>query len=149
MTRYLLAALVLTLAVAPTLSFADAEHMTSVDGYEIYYNALTADTLLPEVAKQYGLQRSKTRGLLNVSVRKPEKGTLGTAVPATIDAGTLTLTGHPLPIGMREIKEGDAIYYIGDFPIKHQESVTFALDVRPQGAGKSYKIKFVQQFFTD
>ena len=51
----------------PLSAIADT---TEVNGYTIHHNAFTTDTLNPEVAKTYGLQRSKYRGMLVVTVLK-------------------------------------------------------------------------------
>jgi hypothetical protein len=120
-----------------------------VEGYTVHHNAFTADTLTPEVANTYEFQRSKYRGLLNVSVIKEEPGTIGTSVPAHVDARILTLTGQSSPLAMREIKETDAIYYIGEFPVHNEQKIQFAIEVVPQGSDKTIKVRMEQQFFTD
>lgn len=127
-----------------------AENSTSVDGYTIHHNAFTSDTLTPEIAKAYGIQRSKYRGLLNVSVVKDEAGTTGTSIPAQVDAKIMTLTGQSSRLPMREIKEGDdAVYYIGEFPVHDEQKIDFVIDVSPQGTQKTYTMRMDQQFFTD
>ena len=130
--------------------YAIAENSTSVDGYTIPHNAFTSDTLTPEIAKAYGIQRSKYRGLLSVSVVKDAPGTTGTSVPAQVDAKIVTLTGQSSRLPMREIKEGDeAVYYIGEFPVHDQQKIDFVIDVTPQGNQKTYTMRMDQQFFTN
>ena len=48
--------------------WAAAEQSQTFGDYEIHYNALTTDQLSPEVAKAYGIVRSGSRAMLNVSV---------------------------------------------------------------------------------
>ena len=129
--------------------WAAAENSTSVDGYTIHHNAFTADTLTPEIAKAYGFQRSKYRGLLNISVIKDEPGTTGTSVPAQVEAKIVTLTGQTSALAMREIKDSDAIYYIGEFPVHNEQTVDFVIEVIPQGSNKTLMMRMDQQFFTD
>ena len=82
MKRREFCALFLASALLPPLS-ALAENSTTAGGFTIHHNAFTTSTLTPEVAKAYGIQRSKFRGMLNVSVIKEKEGTTGTSVPAT------------------------------------------------------------------
>jgi hypothetical protein len=130
-------------------SWANAENSTSADGFTIHHNAISADTLTPEVAKAYGFQRSKFRGLLNVSVIKDVPDTTGTPVPALLQADILLLTGQKSPLVMREIREGNAIYYIGEFPVQNAQTIDFAIEVRPQGSDKTVRIRMDQDFFTE
>jgi hypothetical protein len=140
----------LLIAAALTLPFsAVAQNSTSVDDYTIHHNAFTTDTLTPEVAKAYGLQRSKHRGMLNVSVIKEKAGTTGTSVPARVEVQAVALTGQASRIPMRELKDQDAVYYVGEFAVHNEETVNFAIEVTPEGTDKSYKMRMDQQFFTD
>ena len=130
-------------------AWAQAENNLSLDGFTIHHNAFSADTLTPEVAKHYGLQRSKYRGLLNVSVIKEVAGTTGTPVPTQLEADIVLITGQKSPLKMREIREGEAIYYIGEFPVQNAQTIDFALEVKPQGSDKWVRIRMDQQFFTE
>jgi len=140
----------LLLALMLSASFsAVAENSTIVGDFTVHYNAFTTSTLTPEVAKAYGIQRSKYRGLLNVSVIKEQEGTTGTPVPARVQVKTRPLTGQDAPLAMREIKEQGAVYYIGEFPIRNQEQVNFVIEVTPEGTSEPFIVKMEQQFFTD
>ena len=46
------------------------------------------------------------------------------------------------------MKEGDAIYYLAEFPISNEENLTFDIDVNAgmKGAGK---LKFSQKFYVE
>ena len=129
---------------------AAAENSTTMGGYTIHHNAFTSDTLTPEVAKAYGFQRSKYRGLLNVSVIKDKAGTTGTPVPARVEAKIVTLTGQSSRLPMREIKEQDeAVYYIGEFPVHNEQTINFVIDVTPQGVEETFTMRMDHQFFTE
>jgi hypothetical protein len=123
--------------------------MTEVDGYTVHHNAFTTDTLTPEVAKAYGLQRSKFRGMLVVTVIKDEPGTIGTSVPARVETKTVALSGQTARMPMREFKDQKATYYIADFPVHNQETKSFVIGVTPEGSQKSFTVKMSQEFFTD
>ena len=148
MKRRQLLVLLLASALLAPLS-ALAENSTSAGGYTIHYNAFTTSTLTPEVAKAYGIQRSKFRGMLNVSVIKEKEGTTGSSVPARVDVNTLVLTGQSSRLSMREIKEQGAVYYVGEFPVQNEEKVNFVIEVTPEGSTETVIVNMEQQFFTD
>ena len=51
-------------------------------------------------------------------------------------------------IPMRELREQDAIYYIGEFPVQDQQTLDFAISVTPEGTAKTIEAHMSQQFFT-
>jgi hypothetical protein len=144
---------VLSLAAGVALSSMSllvvAENATHVPGYTIHHNAMTTDTLSPQVAKAYNIQRSKNRGMLNVSVIKEKEGTTGTPVKARINASASNLTGQSRIIDLREVMDAGAIYYLADFRVTNQETLDFKLEVQPEGASTSYPASLRQQFFTE
>lgn len=123
-----------------------AEQAKRVDDYVIHYNTLNTDVLNPDVAREYGIQRSKSRAMLNISVINKNNNQ---AVPAKVTATSGMLTGHKQNLSVREIREGDAIYYISDFPVAHRDTLQFDIRVKPQGSEQSYTIEFEKQFFTE
>jgi hypothetical protein len=141
---------ILTLLFISLISLsAWAENSTTIPGYTIHHNAIPTATLDPAIAKQYRIQRSKYRGMLNVSVIKTVEGTTGTSTPAVILAKATNIRGQLISIPMRQVLEADAIYYIGEFRIADQETLNFDLQVQPQGETRFYKAKLSQQFFID
>jgi len=129
--------------------FASAENATRTGGYTIHHNALTTDSLPVQVATAYGIQRSKSRALLNVSVIRDEPGTMGTAVRAEIRAVAKTLYGQIRPIEMREVVEDKAIYYLADFPVANREMLRFEFEVMPEGGRYPLRATMRHEFFTD
>jgi len=130
-----------------TSPFVIAENSTKFPGYTIHHNALTTDALTPEIASAYHIRRSINRALLNVSVLKDSEDGKGTPVHAIVRATARYLTGHRRPVHMREIREGDAIYYIGDFPVAHNENLTFIIEVIPRGEHRPFVTQISQEFF--
>lgn len=130
-------------------ALAQAENSTHTGGYTIHHNALTTDSLPVQVATAYGIQRSKSRALLNVSVIQDQPGTMGVPVRAEIRAIARTLYGQIRPISMREIVEDKAIYYIADFPVAHREALHFEFEVMPEGARYPLRAHMRQEFYTN
>jgi hypothetical protein len=137
------------LALLLSTPAALAENSTAAGAYVIHHNALTTDNLSPEVASAYDIRRSKERAMLNVSVIRGEPGKLGQPVAAKVKATARNIIGQQRDISMREIREGSAIYYIGDFPVVHKEKLDFFLEVTPAGETQPVKARLRQQFYTD
>ena len=125
-----------------------AENVTRSAGYAIHHNAFTTDSLAPEVARSYGIQRSTSRGMVNITVIRETTDTTGTPVQARLKVTAHNLMGQKRNIPVREIREGDAIYYIADFPVAHREHLTFEIEVLPKGQGNPLHARFDQEFFT-
>ncbi len=138
---------ILALLLLPLL--ANAENSTRSGDYTIHHNALKSDFLSPTVASAYGLQRSKYRGMVNISIIKEEANTTGTPVEAKITIQASNLMGMPKEISLKEVREQDAIYYIGEFPIIDRETVNFRLMVLPEGEARTIQASFSQQFFLE
>lgn len=136
-----------TLILGAVLLSPDAAHaydaLESGD-YSIHYNALSTELLPPQVAKVYGIERSRNRGIVNVAVRKGEG--VGRAVEAKISATATNLNGQLQQIDMRELTDRDAIYYIGEFSISGHETFDFVLEITPEGS-RTRTIEFRREFF--
>lgn len=138
------------LGVLLTLSgTAGAENSQDFGDYVVHFNALNTNYLPPTVTREYGLKRSKNRGMINIAVLHKVMGTAGKPVAAEINASATNLTGQKRDIALREVREGTAIYYIGDFPISHEETLRFKIHVKPGGNSDAHEVKFSHQFFTE
>lgn len=133
-----------------TLSWAThAENSQDFGDYVVHFIALSTTDLSPSVTREYDIKRSKNRGMINIAVLQKVLGTTGAPVSAEISASATNLTGQKRDIALREIREGTAIYYIGEFPITHEETLRFKVLVKPEGEGEAQQVKFKQQFFTE
>lgn len=118
--------------------------------YEIHYNAINANLLPAQVAQAYGIKRSSSRAVVNITVLDKSSTEFGTPVHAAVTANSLNLTGQRRTIEMREIEEGEgAVYYIGELPIANMETYNFTVSVRLEGQPKPFELSFRQQFFTE
>ena len=145
--RQLLATLWLALG---TLALAagpvQAESFKDFGEYRVHYNAFTSDMLTPEVARNYGIQRSGYRAVLNITVQeKTPEGYV--PVVADVDASATNLNAQLRKLDVREIREDQAIYYIADFEVASEEVLDFDVRVRPKGEERTFGLRFRQQFF--
>ena len=136
------------LVILMLAALAQAENSQDFGDYVVHFNALSTDMLPASVTKQYGIKRSKNRGMINIAVLRKVLGTTGKPVPARVTASATNLTGQKRDISLREIREGTAIYYIGTFPVSHEETLRFTVGVQPEGEKDTFEVKFKQQFYT-
>jgi len=128
---------------------AAAENSKDFGEYVVHFNALATDLLPPKVAREYHITRSRNRGMINITVLKKVLGSPGQPVHARVEARAENLVGQARDIRLREIREGNAIYYIGEFRVAHEETLKFTVWARPQGTQKSLEVHFSQDFYTD
>ena len=138
--------LLAALCLCSVAAVAHAEIMQKFGQFEIHYNALTTDELQPEVARTYKIERSKTRGLLTMSVLKKNKVGVLSPVPAKLTVYATNLTRQLADVSMREIKEGTAVYYLGEFRVAPPDTLTFTATVEVPGELKQ-EMTFDQKFF--
>ena len=112
----------------------------------VHFSAQSTDQLPPDVARAYNIVRSKNRAMLNVSVLQESDMS---AVTADVSVKTVNLTGQLKSVTMRQIDEGNAIYYIGEVAIANRETLVFDISVRPEGSSQSSEVRFKREFFTD
>jgi hypothetical protein len=118
--------------------------------YEVHYNAVRADQIQADIARAHGIERSKNRVMLNVTMlrkdadhapRKPVKGTV------SVDA--YNLNGQLKNMEVRQVTEGEAIYYIGTVSISGSEILIFDIKALPENETSPFEVKFKREFFSD
>ena len=140
----------LVLLTALTSLPAFAQQAQEFGDYIVHYNALNSSLITPEVAKAYGIRRSDSRALINISVLKNAEGKTAKAVKAKVTASGRSLTGQTRNVEMREIDDGDgAIYYIGELSVRNMETFDFTIVVLVEGQSEPFNVKFRQQFYTE
>ncbi|MBW8366454.1 MAG: DUF4426 domain-containing protein [Arenimonas sp.] len=125
---------------------AFADNSTRAGGYVVHHNAVPTTSLTPDVARQYGITRSANRALVNISVRQGELGA-DRAVQASVKLVATNLNGQRLDLRAREVREGDAVYYLAEARITGNDTLVFDLEVTPEGATAPIKASFRQEFF--
>jgi hypothetical protein len=144
-------AMVLVLAAGLLGPFdLQAERSQDFGDFVVHYNALNTNLIPPEVARGYGIRRSSSRALLNVTVLKKVMNNPGTPVKARVKAEGTNLIGQRSTIEIREILDPEgAVYYIGEFTVHNMETFRFDVEVLPNGESEPLLVKFKQQFYTE
>jgi len=128
------------------LSWAHGEQKRVFGDYEVHYIGLTSTDLSPQVAKQYGIKRSRNMGYLSVSVLK--KGRTN-AVDAQVSGQMVNLLGQYKTLDFTRIQEGRAIYFISTFKFDEEEIYSFDIDLMAMKPKKELNLKFKQKFYKE
>jgi hypothetical protein len=139
--------LVLLLLVGLMSTGAFAQNSLHQGEFEVHFSALASTTLSPQIARQYAITRSSSRALLNVAILRQHDDGGTSAVTAHITGSATNLAGQRQNLTLREVREGDAIYYLAEPRTSEGETLRFELDVIPEGSDRVIDIRFEQQFF--
>ena len=110
----------------------------------IHYNALPSTFLTPEVALANRIERSRYNGLLNIAVIDQD----GKTLPVNMSGEGKSLIGTVRKLEFQTIREGDAIYYIAQYPYRSEENVLFTINISAPGQ-KSDVLSFRHTFYAD
>ena len=142
---------IVKLMLAITLSFfaltnASAENMKKLGSMNVNYMAIGSTFFTPEIAKAYGITRSRYNGLINISVLDNTKSG-NPAKTVSISGQAKNNLGQFKSLAFKEVKEGDAIYYLAQVSYNDEETIHFTLDIND---GKEQQtLKFSQKFYVD
>jgi hypothetical protein len=113
----------------------------------LHYAAIPTLQLTPEVARQYGLTRSSGRALLNIAIRQRDGSGGDRAVAATVTASATNSVGQRQDLRLREVREGDAIYYLAEARTSDGETLRFEVDAAVEGVARPLTARFSQPFY--
>ena len=104
--------------------------------------------LSPEVGAQYGIVRGKDRAILNLALR--EHLADGNAVNRAMElkGRTWDLFQNQF-FEFQEIREGPAIYYIGEFEFTDEELRFFNITFLPEGTSESLEFRFQHKVYVE
>lgn len=142
--RPFIAALILTL-------FSGVSHAGSKDfgEYIVQWSVFPSTFLTPEIAKENGLNRSRSIGVVNIAIMtEADNGGMHT-VSGQVEGKALNDIQQPKFLAFRRIQEGDAVYFIAEYQYANAELMTFQVTARPTGAGNDLPIRFSHTLFND
>jgi len=133
------------LLLAPT---AQAESQTFGD-YTVHYIAVNSTFISPEIAAQYDIERNRRGAFLNIAVLKNNADGSTTPVTATVSGGKQNLLQQSGDITFQEVREGAAIYYLGQFSFSNAELLRFVVEVQPEQKGAAHRIEWTTTLYAD
>ena len=121
---------------------ASAEQKKTLGKWDVHYMAVDTAFLTPEVARAYGIVRSKNNALINISVLdRNSKKAQSVAMMGT----ARNLLGAEKALEFKEVVEGDAIYYLAVLPFRDKEHYRFNIKIT-QG-NNNQTLKFEQKLY--
>ncbi len=125
---------------------AQAQRSEQFGPYELHYNVVNTTFIEPAVAATYGITRGKDRAIINLALRRHgDDGSFTT--PMRLEGTTRDLLMRSQPLAFREIREGDAVYYIAEFSFINEEWRIFDIEFGPQDAERTYTFEFKHQVY--
>ncbi len=132
----------------PSLTLGSGRNSVHAQGYTLHYSAIPTMALSEAVAREAGILRSSNRALLNVALRKG-RAAEAMAVAARIEANATNASGRRQALRLREVREGDAIYYLGEASIDERDVLSIDLVATPLDGGPPIRAMFAQEFWPD
>ena len=126
-------------------SMATAEQFKEFANLEVHYIAIPSTFIQPVIATQYKIKRSKNNGLLNISILDTKQN--NKSLTAVLTGTGKNLIGQTQQLVFTQIKEGDAIYYLAEYPYTNEEIVNFDINIKTEK--KSNTLKFQHKFYVD
>src|SRR5690606_20080407 len=112
---------------------AAAERKHSIGSLDIHYSVFNSSFLQPDTAAATGLIRSRGQGVVNIAVLDAGKPSA-----ATVSGSVRNLLGQETTLSFRQIREGEAIYYLAQFPLSSREVLRFNIRVQqPDGTAQT------------
>lgn len=142
----LLLALVSLLA-SGAASAEQAEFSNAGGDYEIHYIAVNSTFLQPEIAAQYNIVRSARSAFLNIAVLRKEADGSTTPVTAVLSGSKHNMLQQSEELTFSEVREGAAVYYIGQFGFSNAEILRFVVSVQPEGQGEAHELEWRTQLY--
>lgn len=127
---------------------AHAESQTFGD-YTVHYIAVNSTFISPQIAQQYGIERNRRGAFLNIAVLKNNADGSTTPVTAMVSGGKQNLLQQSGNIDFQEVREGEAIYYLGQFAFSNAELLRFKVQVQPELQGPVHGIEWTTTLYAD
>lgn len=139
------------LSLACLLFFTTQSHAGSKDfgEFQVHWSVFPSTFLAPEVARENNLNRSKSIGIINISImRETDNGGLE-PVSGQVEGKVLNDVQQVKFLGFRRIQEGNAVYFIAEYQYSNAELMTFQITARPTGSSQDLPIRFAHTLFND
>lgn len=112
--------------------------------WEVHYSAFPSTFLQPEVARANQLQRSNSRGILNISVldsRQEHKP----GVRVAISGYALNSLGQRRELSFKRVIDEPAIYYLAEVPHEREDTLRFFITL--QQGNTTQTLRFNHTFY--
>ena len=126
-----------------------AESSKNFGDYTVHYIAVNSTFIDAKITEQYKIKRSKRGAFINIAVLRNNANGSTTPVTAKLSGGMRNLMQQSGKIVFQEIREGESIYYIGQFEFSSGAKLHLTVEVQPAGKGENRTIEWDTQLYTD
>ncbi len=120
------------------------EQMQRFGGFEAHYVVFPSTFVQAGLAQQYGLRRGPGLAIVNISVLDES----GRGAACAIVGHAKNLLGQVSPLTFKEVREGDAVYYLAEVRHADQEVLRFSLTITPSEASP-FNLNFQQRLYAE
>lgn len=121
-----------------------AEQKQTLGPWDVHYLAFNATFLTPEIASNYGIQRSRYTAIVNLSVLDKQDQS---AQQVAIEGRATNLIGQSRQLSFKQVRDGDAVYYFAPLTVRNEDQWRFQITIR-QG-NEQQQLRFEQKFYVD
>lgn len=124
----------------------DGQTLQRLGDWEVHYSAFASTFLRPEIASQYNLTRSNSRGVINISVLDATSDSRA-AQRVNVDGFALNDLGQRQELAFRRHIDGEAIYYVAQISHGREDAFRFFIDIR--SGNDEQRLEFAHTFYRD
>lgn len=117
--------------------------------YTVQWSVFPSTFLTPEVAKENGLNRSRSIGVVNIAIMSEDENGGMETVSGQVEGKALNDIQQAKFLAFRRIQEGDSVYFIAEYQYANAEMMTFQITARPTGAKSDLPIRFSHTLFNE
>lgn len=136
----------LTLLLCASVSQAGSKDFGK---YTVHWSVFPSTFLTPEVAKENGLNRSRSIGVVNIAIMTENADGGISTVSGQVEGKALNDIQQARFLAFRRIQEGDSVYFIAEYQYANAELMTFQITARATGAKSDLPVRFSHTLFND
>jgi hypothetical protein len=127
-----------------TVCSARADEIAKLGDLELHCVAVPTTELTPEAAKAYNVEANPGRGLLTITLMKRLRPGEAKSVAGQVYAGAINQGNYLSTIPIREIRDGNEVYYLGEYRVNAPDTMRFLINANV--LGKMMKSEFTRVF---
>lgn len=121
-----------------------AEQKKTLGGWDVHYMVVNTSFLAPDIAKSYGIARSKYNALVNISVLDAASSR---ALSPDVMGHATNLLGTKKSLAFKRVTEGEAVYYLATLPFDDRDTFRFVIDIND--GSQQQTLRFQQELWVD
>jgi hypothetical protein len=125
---------------------ASAAEVAKNGDLEMHSVAVPSTELTSDAAKDYNITPGAGRGLLTVTLIRKGRNGKAESVPGQVYAGAVTQDNKLFTIPIREVRQADGVYYLGEYRVTVPDKLRFLVNANV--LGKPLKAEFTRAFAT-